>query len=75
MPTDIMMGRLECSEDVDELYYVRELGKRLEDAYELAREHLKLSAVRQKRYYDARAKEQLYKPGDLGIRIRFTEEG
>ena len=31
----------------------------------LAREHLKLSAIRQKRYYDVRVNEQPYKPGNL----------
>ena len=65
MPMDIMMGRPEGSEEVDELYYVWELWERFEDAYEVAREHLKLSANRQKRYYDVRVNEQPYKPGDL----------
>ena len=32
MPIDIMMGRPECSEDVDELDYVQELRERLKDA-------------------------------------------
>ena len=31
MPIDIMMGRRLCSEDVDELDYVRELRERFED--------------------------------------------
>ena len=61
MPIDIMMRRLECSEDVDELDYVQELRERLEDAYEAAREHLKLSAIKQKSYYDVRSNEQPYK--------------
>ena len=39
--------------------------KRLEDAYDVAREHLQPSAVRQKRYYDVRANEKPYRPGDL----------
>ena len=39
--------------------------ERLEDAYEVAREHLKLSANRQKRYYDVKANERPYKVGDL----------
>ena len=58
MPTDILMGRPECSEEVDEPLYVQVIRERLEDAYEVAREHLKLSANRQKRYYDVRANEQ-----------------
>ena len=42
MPIDIMMGRPECDEDVDELDYVQELQKRPEDAYDVPREHLNL---------------------------------
>ena len=52
MPVNVIMSRPEGSEEVDELDYVWELWERLEDAYEVAREHLKLNANRQNRYYD-----------------------
>ena len=60
MPIDIMMGRPGCTEDVDELHNVWEIREWLEDANEVAVEHLKLSVVRQKSYYDVTANEQPY---------------
>ena len=63
MPIDVMMGQPD--ESKDELDYVQGLRKRLEDAYDVAREHLQSSADRQKRYYDVRAHENPYKSGDL----------
>lgn len=65
LPVDVMIGQPGNSEVKDELEYVRGLRERLEDAYDLAREQLQKSAVRQKRYYDVRANEQPYEPGDL----------
>ena len=65
MPVNVMLGGSEGSEEGDELDYVWELRERLEDAYEVATEHLRLSANRQKRYYNVKANEQLYKVGDL----------
>jgi len=64
MPIDVMMGRPQ-SEAGDELEYTRGLRERLEEAYDVAREHLKTDAVRQKRYYDLRAHEKPYETGDL----------
>ena len=64
-PVDVILGRPEVSEEGDELDYVRELRERLEDGYEVAREHLKLSANRQKRYNNVKANEQPYKLGEL----------
>ena len=64
MPIDVMMGLPESSGE-DELDYVQSLRRRLEEAYEVAREHLKVDAIRQKRYYDVRANEKPYEPGDL----------
>ena len=60
---NVMLGRPEGSEEGDDLDYVWELREMLEDAYEVAREHLKPSADRQKRYYDVKANEQPYKVG------------
>ena len=65
MPIDVMMGPPDDSTNQDELDYVVGLRERLEDAYDVAREHLQTSANRQKRYYDVRANEKPYKPGDL----------
>ena len=64
MPIDVMMGETTPTLE-DELDYVQGLRERLEDAYEVAREHLEKSAVRQKRNYDVRANEHPYEPGDL----------
>ena len=64
MPIDVMVGQPEDSSQ-NELDYVQGLRERLEDAYEIARENLQSSAVRQKRYYDVRANEKPYKSGDL----------
>ena len=65
MPIDVMVGSPDDSSNQDELDYVTGLRERIEDAYDVAREHLQTSANRQKRYYDLRANESPYKPGDL----------
>ena len=64
MPIDVMMGHPE-EEAVDELEYTRGLRHRLEEAHEVAREHLRISATRQGRYYDLKANEKPYNTGDL----------
>ena len=40
----------------------------MESCYEIAREHLKRSAEKQKRDYDSRVVEHKYRPGDLVYR-------
>ena len=65
MPIDVMFGLPDEEAGRDELEYVQRMRARLEDAYDVAREHLKQDAVKQKRYYDVRANEKPYKPGDL----------
>ena len=65
MPVDVMMGHPGSESSRDELEYVQGLRNRLEDAYDVAREHLQSSANRQKRYYDVNASEKPYEPGDL----------
>ena len=52
MPIHVMFGQPYSSEKADELVYVQGLCERLEDAYDVAREHLEKSATRQRRYYD-----------------------
>ena len=65
MPIDVMFGKPDDQSGPNELDYVQGLRDRLEDAYDVARECLKQSAVRQKRYYDVRANEKPYNSGDL----------
>ena len=64
MPIDVMFGWPYTSEKANELAYVQGLHERLEDAYDVAREHLKKSTPRQKRYYDIWANEKPYQSGD-----------
>ena len=45
--------------------YVENLRIRLENAYDLAKDNLGTSAVRQRCYYDMKAIDEPYRPGDL----------
>ncbi|XP_049326794.1 uncharacterized protein LOC125786977 [Astyanax mexicanus] len=45
--------------------FVGNLEEKMEQAHELAREHLRAAQIRQKRQHDLRAKEQTYEVGDL----------
>ena len=63
---DVMMGHPDSLSNQNELVYVQGLGDRWQDAYDAAREHLKSSANRQKKYYNVRANEMHCEPGDLG---------
>ena len=47
------------------LEFIQGLRDRLEDAFDVAGEHLLSSASRQKSYYDARTTKSPYEPGDL----------
>ena len=53
LPADVMFGSTP-DQPKDTHEYVKELRKNLEEAHELAREHLKTAQKRQKRYHDAR---------------------
>lgn len=65
MPIDIQVGLPPESEPQEESLYLANLRDRLEDAYAIARENLKLGAERQKRYYDLKADTHKFRPGDL----------
>ena len=65
MPVDIMMEQPDKSSNRDELEYVQVLRDRLEDAYDVAREHLQSSASREKRFCDVRAYESPFELGDF----------
>ena len=65
MPIDVMVGKPDSSEEADELEYVQGLRKRLEDAYDVAREHLERSAARKNELLDVQANEEPYKAQDL----------
>ena len=65
MPIDVMIRQPGSSEVKNELQYVQRQHKRPEDTYDIAREHLDKSAVRQKQYYDVQANEKPNEPGNL----------
>ena len=65
MPLDIQLGLAPDMEVKEETEFVEELRERLEIAYATARENLRESAERQKRYYDLKALDEPYKAGDL----------
>ena len=65
MPIDIQVGLPPESEPQEEIQYLVNLRDRLEDAYAIARENLKVGAERQKRYYDLKAETEKFQPGDL----------
>ena len=58
MPIYVMFGQPYSSEKVDGLAYVQGLRERLEDIYDVAREHIEKSTLRQKRYYNIQAKQE-----------------
>jgi len=63
-PVDIVYGSppSTCPASYDD--YASELEDRMRLAYTLVREHLKVAAERNKRYYDLRVRSQRYKEGD-----------
>ena len=63
MHVGVMMGCPGNLSNWDELEYFQGLRDRLEDAYDVAREHFQSSASRPKRYYDVRANKSPYEPG------------
>ena len=65
MPVDIQVGQPPDEPEGTEHEYEEDLRIRLENAYDLARENLGTSAVRQRRYYDVKAIDEPYRPGDL----------
>ena len=65
MPVDVMVGSPPDEQEGDENDYVESLKIKLENAYDLAREHLGVSAEHQKKYYDLKAIDEPYVVGDL----------
>ena len=65
MPVDVQVGSPDTDIPQDESAYVEELRIHLENAYNLARESLGASAVKQKRHYDLRAIDEPFQKGDL----------
>ncbi len=65
MPIDVQVGSTSADVPQDESSYVEELRIHLENVYNLARESLGASAVKQKRHYDLKAIDEPYRKGDL----------
>jgi transposase InsO family protein/predicted aspartyl protease len=65
-PLDLVFGRPPDAADSDANYttYVRDLGDRLESAYQLVRESLRVAAERRKRQYDLRVRPKEFAVGD-----------
>ena len=68
LPAEVIVGSSTChpGEEVA-LYghYVNQLRDRLQSAHDVARKHLRESALRQKDAYDAKLSVNSYQPGDL----------
>ena len=66
LPVDLMFGSPPQAGDMPAcpVIYVEWLRAALENAFEYARQNLRKSAERQKRYYDHKAREPLFKVGD-----------
>jgi len=64
-PLDLVYGTPSDGRNRGENYgsYAQELGKTLESAYRLVREHLRKSAERQKHSYDLRVRPAIFDPG------------
>ena len=63
-PVDLVYGSPEGPAPATFDHYAEELDERMRRAYSLAREHLKVAAERNKRYYDLRLKPKKYSIGD-----------
>ena len=66
LPIDLLLGRSQMQENsqVEACEYVYELRTKLEDSFQLAREHLKSSAERQKCLYDRKVSGKGFNIGD-----------
>lgn len=65
LPIDMLYGLPTGSEPKETTEYAQEVRTTLTDAFQFAREHLEMSAKRQKVYYDKRTRGQQYKEDDL----------
>ena len=68
LPIDILYPRPSSQEPLESHEYVAQLRERMEQCFDIARDCLKKSAIRQKRDYDSRISENKYKPGQLVYR-------
>ena len=70
-PLELMLGsgnsKIENEEE-----YVATLSRKIENAHELVRKHLKSSQKRQKQDYDVNLKQYRYEPGDLVYEINSS---
>ena len=64
MPVDLLIG-LPPDNPQEATQYAQQLRERMETAHELARRHLRQSAVRQKKTYDAGVKGATFRAGEL----------
>ena len=64
MPVDLLIG-LPQDNPQEVTQYAQQLRERMETAHELARRHLRQSAVRQKKTYDAGVKGATFRAGEL----------
>ena len=68
-------GQQEEQEELKTTYqYVLELRERLEDTCALAHAELKKAQVKQKKWYDKKARPKLLKPGDKALLLLPTEK-
>ena len=65
LPIDLMFGRPEIDLDVNETDYTSKLRCKFESAYDYARGQLQKSAIRQKRNYDQRVKQDKIMKGEF----------
>ncbi|CAG2191492.1 unnamed protein product [Mytilus edulis] len=65
LPHQIIFPFPNCNESMEVETYVSKMRSKLEEIYQLAREHLRSSAVRQKKDYDSRISQNQFCKGSL----------
>ncbi|VDI29924.1 Hypothetical predicted protein [Mytilus galloprovincialis] len=65
LPPQIIFPFPNCNESMEVETYVSKMRSKLEEIYQLAREHLRSSAVRQKKDYDSRISQNQFCKGSL----------
>ena len=65
LPVDVIFPLPRHEASVNEHEYVSMLREKMEECYEIARKQLAAASVRQKRDYDSRIVETVYKRGDV----------
>lgn len=69
LPVDLMFQGPQEESYGCHVEYVEWVGQALLENFEMARDHLRVAAQRQKRYYDRRVKDRQYGIGDLVLRF------